>query len=72
MFGDAPYRHIDSSDEGSSRWIGSRRRARRPSPSPAVDQEQEVRAKLYAKPAATERTVEVLGPVERLADRPAA
>ena len=36
------------------------------------DQEDEVREKLYAKPPPTERTVEVLGPVERMADRPAA
>jgi hypothetical protein len=36
---------------------------------PAGDQEAEVRARLYAKPAATERTVHI---VERLADRPAA
>jgi hypothetical protein len=39
---------------------------------PEPDQEDEVRAKLYAKPPLTERTVEVLGPVERLTQRPAA
>ena len=30
---------------------------------PTVDQELEVRARLYAKPPPTERTVEVLGPL---------
>ena len=39
---------------------------------PAPDQEDEVRARLYSKPAPTERTVELLGRVERIADRPAA
>ena len=49
--------------------MGPAARARR-RPAPDVDQEQEVRAKLYAKPPATERTVEVLGPAPRLVDRP--
>ena len=39
---------------------------------PAPDQEAEVRARLYAKLPATERTVERIEPVERVADRPAA
>jgi len=47
------------------------RRRRAPVPSPR-DQEDEVRARLYAKPPAHERTVELLGPVERIADRTAA
>ena len=36
------------------------------------DQEDEVRARLYAKPPVNERTVELLGPASRIADRPAA
>jgi len=51
---------------------GPRWRARGDTLPGGVDQEQEVRATLYAKPPATERTVEVLGPVERVADRHAA
>ena len=39
---------------------------------PAPDQEAEVRARLYAKPPPTERTVERIEHVERIADRPAA
>jgi len=42
---------------------------------PAPDQEAEVRARLYARPGPTERTVELIGrtgSVERLEDRPAA
>jgi len=68
MSGVHPF-HRDSSSAQSrrSRWRG--RAARIP---PGYDQEDEVREKLYAKPAPTERTVEVLGPVERIADRPAA
>jgi hypothetical protein len=66
MSGDSPFR--SSREDASPRW----RRPRRQVASPARDQEDEVRAKLYAKPPATERTVEVLGPVEPLAERPAA
>ena len=36
------------------------------------DQEDEVRERLYAKLPVNERTVELLGPVQRLAERPAA
>lgn len=39
---------------------------------PAPDQEAEVRARLYAKLPPTERTVERIEHVERIADRPAA
>jgi hypothetical protein len=39
---------------------------------PAPDQEAEVRERLYARPAPTERTVERIDRVERIADRPAA
>jgi len=60
------------SETASGRWGGPRWRARDEPLAPGVDQEHEVRAKLYAKPPATERTVEVLGPVARIADRPAA
>jgi len=69
MFGDSPFRRTGHHDDPPSRW-----RARRGPLVPAdhEEQEQEVRAKLYAKPPATERTVEVLGPVQRIADRPAA
>jgi hypothetical protein len=59
------------SEAAASRWGGPRWRARQEPLPPGVDQEQEVRSKLYAKPPATERTVEVLGPVQRLADRAA-
>jgi hypothetical protein len=61
--------HRDSSSAQSRR---SRWRTRAPRIAPGFDQEDEVREKLYAKPALTDRTVEVLGPVERMADRPAA
>jgi hypothetical protein len=61
------------SETAAGRFGGPRWRARAaPIAPPALDQEQEVRAKLYAKPPATERTVEVLGPVARMAERPAA
>jgi hypothetical protein len=61
--------HRDSSSAQSrrGRWL-----SRAPRITPGYDQEAEVREKLYAKPAPTERTVEVLGPVERMAQRPAA
>ena len=36
------------------------------------DQEDEVRERLYAKPPVNERTVELLDPAHRIADRPAA
>ena len=36
------------------------------------DQEDEVRERLYAKPPVNERTVELLAPASRIADRPAA
>jgi hypothetical protein len=42
---------------------------------PTPDQEAEVRARLYAKPPPTERTVERVAPIERvesIAERPAA
>jgi hypothetical protein len=68
MSGVPPFhRDSRSAQGGRSRWRG-----RPPRISPGFDQEDEVREKLYAKPAPTERTVEVLGPVERMADRPAA
>ena len=35
-------------------------------------QEAEVRERLYARPDPNERTVERVGPVQRMADRPAA
>jgi len=60
------------SETAAGRFGGPRWRAPRAPVAPALDQEQEVRAKLYAKPPATERTVEVLGPVARVAERPAA
>jgi hypothetical protein len=54
-------RRMRRSETASGRLGGPRWRARE-APLPAdVDQEQEVRAKLYAKRPATERTVEVLG-----------
>jgi hypothetical protein len=49
-------------------WF-ARPKAQMPSPD---HQEAEVRERLYARPDANERTVERVGPVERLADRPAA
>jgi hypothetical protein len=67
MSGDAPYPR-PSREQPPRRWSLSRRRGR----GPARDQEDEVRARLYARPPATERTVEVLGPVEPDAERPAA
>ena len=40
---------------------------------PSTDrQEAEVRERLYARPDANERTVERVGPLQRMADRPAA
>jgi hypothetical protein len=39
---------------------------------PTPDQEAEVRARLYAKPPPTERTVERIERVGRIAERPAA
>jgi hypothetical protein len=68
MSGVHPF-HRDSSSAQNrrGRWLGRGSRF-----TPGYDQEDEVREKLYAKPAPTERTVEVLGPVERMAERPAA
>jgi hypothetical protein len=68
MSGVSPF-HRDSSSARSRR---NRWRDREDRGALGFDQEDEVREKLYAKPPPTERTVEVLGPVERLAERPAA
>jgi len=65
---------------GSSRSTGSSRRERRRASRQSYqetaagrDQEAEVRARLYAKPLPTERTVEILGPVpQEHRHRPAA
>jgi hypothetical protein len=60
---------IRSAEASRGRW-GRRQRS---DMAPAVDQELEVRSRLYAKPPPTERTVEVLGPAaRRIEDRPAA
>ncbi|MGH2851153.1 MAG: hypothetical protein ACRDLP_11105 [Solirubrobacteraceae bacterium] len=59
---------VRSAQASRGRW-GRRQRSR---VAPAVDQELEVRSRLYAKPPPTERTVEVLGPARRVEDRPAA
>jgi len=50
-----------------ARWF-----ARAEARAPAADQEAEVRERLYARPDANERTVHRVGPVQRMADRPAA
>jgi len=68
MSGVHPF-HRDSSSTRDRR-VGWRDRRHRGAA--GLDQEDEVRERLYAKPAPTERTVEVLGPVDRLAERPAA
>jgi len=38
----------------------------------SADQEAEVRDRLYARPDPNERTVELVGPARRMAQRPAA
>jgi hypothetical protein len=38
----------------------------------SADQEAEVRDRLYARPDPNERTVELVGPARRIAERPAA
>ena len=71
MSGISPHR-AGRRDRAPSRWRRSRRSEASQWPPAGLDQEQEVRDRLYAKPPPTERTVVVLGPVERLAERPAA
>jgi hypothetical protein len=72
MFGGSRSRRTPRSEELDLRLLGPHWRARVAPLVREFDQEQEVRSKLYAKPPATQRTVEVLGPVERIAERPAA
>jgi len=63
MYGESP----------SDRRRREKDRRRRREPDAALrDQEDEVRERLYAKPPVNERTVELLGPVSRLEQRPAA
>jgi hypothetical protein len=72
MFGVSPFRrNRRHHEEVEWRLDGTRWREGEHLVSPGLDQEQEVRAKLYGKPPATERTVEVLGPVEHVADQAA-
>lgn len=61
----------DARSAGSSRRERRRDSRRHEETGPARDQEAEVRARLYAKPLPTERTVEILGPVPQ-EHRPAA
>jgi hypothetical protein len=56
---------------GTPRRAGWFARAKAQAPS-ADHQEAEVRERLYARPDPNERTVERVGPVQRMADRPAA
>jgi len=56
---------------GTARRTGWFARSKPPAPSPDY-QEAEVRERLYARPDPNERTVERVGPVTRMADRPAA
>ena len=61
-----------SERDASSRRRRGRWRAASEAPWSPRDQEDEVRERLYAKPPVNERTVELLGPVTRIAQRPAA
>jgi hypothetical protein len=72
MFGVPPHRRTGRHEDVTQRLTGPRWRARGALAGGWDDQEDEIRERLYAKPPATERTVEVLGPIERLEDRPAA
>jgi hypothetical protein len=66
---------FDQAGQTSPSARGTRRTSwfsRPKSVGPAPDQEAEVRERLYARPAPTERTVERIDRVERIADRPAA
>jgi hypothetical protein len=80
MFGVSRHRRSRRHHETEWRLDGTRWRAReellaaaleQEQETRAIVQEQEVRAKLYSKPPATERTVEVLSPVEDVADQAA-
>jgi hypothetical protein len=57
--------------EGTTRRGGWFARSKAQAPSTG-HQEAEVRERLYARPDPNERTVERVGPVQRMADRPAA
>jgi hypothetical protein len=57
-------------EDSSWRWRRDRLNALSLASEP--DQEQEVRDRLYARPPLAERTVEVLGPIRQIAERPAA
>jgi len=50
-----------------ARWF-----ARPEAQAPSADQEAEVRERLYARPDPSERTVQRVGPAQRMAERPAA
>ena len=50
-----------------ARWF-----ARADAQAPAADQEAEVRERLYARPGPNDRTVHRVGPVQPMAQRPAA
>jgi hypothetical protein len=72
MVGPTPFDRSGGRPERLPRRRRGKWRAVPPPVPSASEQEDEVRARLYARPPATERTVEILGRVERLADRPAA
>jgi hypothetical protein len=71
MFGVSRHRRGRRHHEVEWRLDGTRWREREELLAVVPDQEQEVRARLYGKPPAAERTVTVLGPLEEVADRAA-
>jgi hypothetical protein len=72
MTGVPPSRWTGRGKDSSSRTRRGRWRAPTESAWSPRDQEDEVRERLYARPPVNERTVELLGPADRLAHRPAA
>jgi hypothetical protein len=72
MTGETPINHDGRADPRAARARRSGWFSRPKNVGPAPDQEAEVRARLYAKLPPTERTVERIDTVERIAHRPAA
>jgi hypothetical protein len=72
MTGEHPIDHDGLADVRAARARRSGWFTRPKNLGPTPDQEAEVRARLYAKLPPTERTVERIEHVERIADRPAA